>query len=74
LPTHDVVPWGAIVLGHVKFWQGQQALDSISINPVHDGVQANSATFIRVLNAFAILAAQNCKQFHEQIIQRGCKS
>ncbi len=29
LPTHDVVPWGAIILGHVKFWQGQQALDSI---------------------------------------------
>jgi hypothetical protein len=74
LPTHDVVPWGAIILGHVKFWQGQQALDSILINPVHDGVQANSVTFIRVLNAFAILAAQNCKQFHKQIIQRGCKS
>jgi hypothetical protein len=69
-----VVPWGAIILGHVKFLQGQQALDSISINPVHDGVQANSVTFTRVLNAFAILAAQNCKQFHKQIIQRGCKS
>ncbi|KAH9551846.1 hypothetical protein CY35_09G034700 [Sphagnum magellanicum] len=72
MPTHDVVAWSAMILGHVKCGQGQKALELFD-QMQQDGVEPDSVTFIGVVNACASVGVlDEGKRVHEQIIQSGC--
>ncbi len=74
MPTHDVVAWSAMILGHVKCGQGQKALELFD-QMQQDGVEPDSVTFIGVVNACASVGVlDEGKRVHEQIIQSGCDS
>jgi pentatricopeptide repeat protein len=65
--------WTAIIWGHVKCGQGQKALELF--RQMQQGVQANSVTFVGVLNACAsIVALEESRCVHEQIIEHGWDS
>jgi pentatricopeptide repeat protein len=68
MPSHNVVSWTAMILGHVKCGQGQKALDLFQ-QMQHENVEPNPVTFIGVLNARASVAAiKEGRHAHEQII------
>ncbi|CAM6058325.1 unnamed protein product [Sphagnum tenellum] len=74
MPLRNVVTWNAMVLGHVKCGQGQKALELFQ-QMQQEGVRPNSVTFVGVLNACASMVAyEEGKSVHEQIIQSGCES
>jgi len=56
MPSHSVVSWIAMILGHVKCGQGQRALDLFQ-QLQKEGVALESVTFVGVLNACAIVVA-----------------
>ncbi len=71
---HDVVSWNAMILGHVKCGQGQKALELFNCMQ-QEGVQPDPVTFVGVLNACAsILALDEGRHVHEQIIECGFES
>jgi pentatricopeptide repeat protein len=74
MPTHDVVSWSAIILGHVKFGHGLKAL-GLYQQMQQEGVKPVPVTFVGILNACASVAAlEEGKRVHEQIIESGFES
>ncbi len=74
MPSQDLVTWTAIILGYVRCGQGQKALELYK-RMQQEGVQPNTITFVGVLNACAsIMALEEGRRAHEQIIQSGCES
>ncbi|KAH8973473.1 hypothetical protein BDL97_01G050500 [Sphagnum fallax] len=74
MPSHDVVSWSAMLLGLVKQGQGQYALELFQ-QMQQEGVQPGPVTFVAVLNACAsVLALEEGRHVHEQLIQHGCDS
>jgi pentatricopeptide repeat protein len=70
----DLITWNAMIFGHVKCGQGQQALELFQIMQ-QEGVQPDPVTFVGVLNACAsVVALGNGRWAHEQIIENGCES
>jgi pentatricopeptide repeat protein len=62
-----------MVLGHVKYGQGQKALELFG-HMQQEGVQPDVLTFVRVLNACAsVVALEEGKYVHQQIIQSACE-
>jgi hypothetical protein len=73
-PLQDVIPWNAMILGHVKWEQGQKPL-ILSQQMQWDGMQPDSFTFLGVLNACVMVATlEEGRCTHEQIIQCGWDS
>ncbi len=73
MPSRDVVMWSALILGHVKYGQGQKALELFR-QMQQEGVHPDAVTYVGVLNACAsIMALEEGRRAHEQIIQRGCE-
>jgi pentatricopeptide repeat protein len=74
MPTHDVVSWSSLILGHVKCGQGLKGLELFQQMQC-EGVEPNSATFMGVLNVCASLAAfEEGIHIHSQIIKCGLDS
>ncbi len=74
IPLHDVVPWNAILFGHVKCGQGEKALELFQ-QMQQEEVQLDPVTFVGVLNPCAsVVALEEGRCAHEQIIQSGCDS
>jgi len=74
MPSHDLVSWNAIIVGHVKCGQGQMALELFQ-QMQQEGVQPDAMTFVGVLNACAsAVALEAGRSAHEQIIQCGYES
>jgi pentatricopeptide repeat protein len=74
IPSRDVVTWTSMILGRVKGGQGQKALELFQ-QMQKEGVQADSVTFVGVLNACASIAAlEEGRCIHEQIIESGWDS
>ncbi len=74
MPSHDVVSWNVMILGHVKCGQGQKALELFQEMQL-EGVPPSPVTFVGFLNACAsVLALEEGRRAHEQIIQSGCES
>ncbi len=74
MPSHDVVTWNAMILGHVKSAQGHKALELFR-QMQQEGVQPDSVTFVGVLNACAsFVALEEGRCAHKQIIQNGWDS
>ncbi|KAH9535066.1 hypothetical protein CY35_17G034800 [Sphagnum magellanicum] len=74
MPSRDAVTWTAMILGHVNCGQGRKALDLFH-QMQEEGVQPDAVTFVGVLNACAsIMALEEGRHAHEQIIQNGCES
>ncbi|CAK9226167.1 unnamed protein product [Sphagnum troendelagicum] len=72
--TCDLVSWNVMISGYVKCGQGQKALKLFQ-QMQKEGLQPGWVTFVAVLNACAsILALEEGRCAHEQIIQRGCES
>jgi pentatricopeptide repeat protein len=69
MQSYDVVTWTTMILGHMKCGQGQKAL---ILTNAKDRCVAR-LSFVRVLNACAsIVACEEGRCVHEQIIQSGC--
>jgi pentatricopeptide repeat protein len=74
MPAHDVVVWNVMILGYVKYGQGQKAL-ALYEEMQHEGVKPNSVTFVGAINACAsIIALEQARHIHKQIIDCGCES
>ncbi len=74
MPTHDVVPWNAMILGYVKCGKGRRALELYE-QMQSEGVDPDHVTFVRVVNACAsIMALNEGRRIHEQIVQNGFES
>jgi pentatricopeptide repeat protein len=73
MPTHNVVTWNAMILGHVQCGQGQKASELCQKMQL-EGQKADTTTFVRVLNAWAsVVALEERMRAHEQIIKRVCE-
>jgi pentatricopeptide repeat protein len=71
MPSWDVVTWSAMILGHVKYGQGQKALELYWQIQQH-GVQPNSVTFVGVPNACAsLIALEEGRCVHHHSTQSG---
>jgi pentatricopeptide repeat protein len=69
-----VVSWNALILGHVKYGQGQKSLELFQQMQLA-GVELDPVTFVGVLNACAsVVTLEEGRHAHEQIIQSGCES
>jgi pentatricopeptide repeat protein len=74
LPSRAVVCWTAMIFGHVKCGEGHKALELFQ-KMQQEGVQPDTVTYVGVLNACAsIMALEEGRRAHEQIIQSGCES
>jgi pentatricopeptide repeat protein len=74
MPSHDVVSWNVMILGHVKCGQGQKAMELFQEMQL-EGVPPSPVTFVGFLNACAsVLALEEGRCAHEQIVQSGCES
>jgi pentatricopeptide repeat protein len=74
MATRNVASWNAMILGHVKCGQAQNALE-LSRKMQQEGVQLNAVTFVGILNACASIAAlEEGRHVHEQIVQNGFES
>jgi pentatricopeptide repeat protein len=70
----DVVTWNAMIFGHVKCGEGLKALELVQ-QMQQEGVQPDSVTFVRVLNACAsLMGLEDGGHAHELIVQSGCES
>ncbi|CAM6073225.1 unnamed protein product [Sphagnum tenellum] len=73
MPTHNVVFWNAMIVGHVQCGQGQKASELFQKTQL-EGKKADTTTFVRVLNAWAsVVALEEGMWAHEQTIQRVCE-
>ncbi|CAN5972805.1 unnamed protein product [Sphagnum jensenii] len=74
IPCCDVVSWNIMISGHVKCGQGHKAL-ALFRQMQLEGMKPNSATFAGVVNACAsIVALEEGRHAHQQIIRSGCES
>jgi pentatricopeptide repeat protein len=74
MPSHDVVSWAALLLGHVKCGLGQKALQLFQ-QMKREGMRPNPVTFVGVLNACASSGAlEEGRCVHKQIVESGCES
>jgi pentatricopeptide repeat protein len=74
LPSRAVVCWTAMIFGHVKCGEGHKALELFQ-KMQQEGVQPDAVTYVGMLNACAsIMALEEGRRVHEQIIQSGCES
>ncbi len=74
MPSLDVVSWNAMILGHVRYGQGQKALELFQ-QMQQEGVQPGRVTFVGVLNACAsVVALEEGRCAHQQIIQSSLES
>jgi pentatricopeptide repeat protein len=74
LSSRAVVCWTAMIFGHVKGGEGHKALELFQ-KMQQEGVQPDTVTYVGVLNACAsIMALEEGRCAHEQIIQSGCES
>ncbi|CAM6093772.1 unnamed protein product [Calypogeia fissa] len=74
METHDVVGWNAIVLGYVKYGEGQKALD-LARKMRQEGVEPDAFSFVGILNACASVSAlEEGRRVHQHIIYRGMES
>ncbi len=74
MSTRDVVTWNAMILGHVKCGWGQKAL-VLYKEMQQEGVKPDPITSMGVLNACgSIVALEEGRHVHEQIIQTGFMS
>ncbi len=74
LPSHDVVSWTAMLLGHVKCGEGQKALNLFR-QMQWEGVKPAPLTFVGALNACAsIVALEEGRSVHKQINESHCES
>jgi pentatricopeptide repeat protein len=74
MPCCDVVSWNIMISGHVKCGQGHKAL-ALFRQMQLEGMKPNSATFAGVVNACAsIVALEEGRHAHQQIIRSGCES
>ncbi len=72
MSSRDVVTWNAMILGHVKFGQGQKALFR---QMQQENVKPDSFIFVGVLNACASIGAlEEGRCAHAEFIQSGCES
>ncbi|CAK9867651.1 unnamed protein product [Sphagnum jensenii] len=72
MPSQDVVTWTAMILGYVRWGQGEKALELYK-RMQQEGVQPNAVTFMGVLNACAsLMALEEGRSVHQQMIQCGC--
>jgi len=72
--THDLVAWNAMILGHVKYGQGQKAI-ALAQEMQQDGLEPDPVTFAGVLSACASLGALGeGRCVHEWIVQCGLES
>ncbi len=73
MPTHNVVSWNAMILGHVQCGRGQKASELFQTMQL-EWKKADTTNFVRVLNAWAsVVALEEGMRAHEQIIQRVCE-
>jgi pentatricopeptide repeat protein len=56
MPTHNVVSWNAMILGHVQCGQGQMASELFQKMQL-EGKKADTTTIVGVLNAWASVVA-----------------
>ncbi|KAH8956695.1 hypothetical protein BDL97_07G055400 [Sphagnum fallax] len=56
MPSRDVVTWSALILGHVKYGQGQKALELFR-QMQQEGVHPDTVTYVGVLNACVSIMA-----------------
>jgi pentatricopeptide repeat protein len=69
MPSHNVVTWNAMILGHVKCGRGQKVLELFR-QMKQEGVPPDSVMFVGVLNVCArVVALEEGRCAHEQIIQ-----
>ncbi|KAJ7536751.1 hypothetical protein O6H91_12G081800 [Diphasiastrum complanatum] len=72
--VHDVITWSAMILGFVKFGQGEKALESFQ-QMLQEQVEPDNITYVAVLNACASQAAfQEGRLVHAQVIRQGLDS
>ncbi|CAM6069252.1 unnamed protein product [Sphagnum tenellum] len=74
LPSHDVVSWNVMIFGHVKYRQGQKALELFR-QMQEEGVQPAPMTLVGVLNACAsVVALEEGRHAHDWGIKSGWDS
>jgi pentatricopeptide repeat protein len=73
MPSHNVVSWTAMILGHVKSGQGQKTLELFQQMQC-EGVPPNPVTFVGLLNACSsVMALEEGRRAHQLITQSGCE-
>ncbi|CAK9202979.1 unnamed protein product [Sphagnum troendelagicum] len=74
LPSRDVVSWNVMIFGHVKYGQGQKALELFR-QLQEEGVQPDFMTLVGVLNACAsVVALEQGRRAHDWVIKSGWDS
>ncbi|KAH8930887.1 hypothetical protein BDL97_20G005200 [Sphagnum fallax] len=74
LPSRDVVSWNVMIFGHVKYGQGQKALELFR-QMQEEGVQPTPLTLVGVLNACAsVVALEEGRRTHDWVIKSGWDS
>ncbi len=74
LPSRDVVSWNVMIFGHVKYGQGQKALELFR-QMQEEGVQPAPLTLVGVLNACAsVVALEEGRRAHDWVIKSGWDS
>jgi pentatricopeptide repeat protein len=74
LPSHDVITWNVMIFGHVKYGQGQKALELFR-QMQEECVQPAPMTLVGVLNACAsVVALEEGRRAHDQVIKSGWDS
>ncbi|CAK9266638.1 unnamed protein product [Sphagnum jensenii] len=74
LPSRDVVSWNVMIFGHVKYGQGQKALELFR-QMQEEGVQPTPSTVVGVLNACAsVVALEEGRRAHDWVIKSGWDS
>jgi pentatricopeptide repeat protein len=73
MPKRNQVTWNAIILGYLKYGQGERALE-LCEQMVQESLDPSPATFVGMLNACAKLESlADGKRVHDLIIQSGCE-
>ncbi len=72
MPSHDVMPWTAMIQRHVKCGKGQTALELYQ-QMQRGAVEQDPHTFVAALNACASVAAlEEGRDIEEKILQCDC--
>ncbi len=72
MPSHDVMPWTAMIQGHVKCEKGQTALELYQ-QMRRGAVEQDPHTFVAALNACASVdALEEGRDIEEKILQCHC--
>jgi len=74
MPSHDMVSWNVMIVGHVKSGKAQKALELFQ-QMQQEGVKPGPVTFAGILNACASVGAlEEGRHVHKEIIENGCES